>query len=75
MSRGISTHVYNSPNKAKRDAAEYLAQARALKARVLAGESFYEWERPAERIASLVSSARLYAGLSRMYRSLNRPRT
>jgi hypothetical protein len=55
-------------NKAARDARDELERARALKAKVAAGEHFYEWQRPLEEISRLVAAARLHASMSRMYR-------
>lgn len=56
-------------NKARRQARAYLAEARAIKARIAAGEA-YDWEAP--RIATFVKLARIENRLANSYARVGR---
>jgi hypothetical protein len=62
----FNSNTYHA-NKLAREAKAKLAEARDIKARVVAG-SAYEWEAPG--IARCASLAKIYARMSRSYRAL-----
>lgn len=63
----FNTDTYHA-NKRSREAREYLAEARALKARVAAGEERYRGE--GDRLPFFVAMARSSARLARSHRAI-----
>lgn len=64
----FNSNTYHA-NKSARTSADYLAQARDLKARAATGDLRYRGED--ERLPHFVQMARSYARQARLYRSLN----